>query len=104
MPMRPVSCSRAGRNATRDARSEWWEYRLRVLAQALAINLAELPRKKSAPEKLTLAAAMKDTTSVSLGWLARRLQMGATDSIASLLTRFRALREQSRTKNSGFRT
>lgn len=95
---------RSDRNAIRDARSEWWEDRLRVLAQSLAINLADLPRKKSAPEKLTLAAAMKETTSVSLGWLAQRLQMGATDSIASLLTRFRARGGRPRAENSGFRT
>lgn len=83
----------ADRNAIRDARSEWWEDRLRVIAHTMAINLAELPRRKSAPEKLALAAAMKETTSVSLGWLAKRLQLGATDSVASLLTRFRAQRK-----------
>ena len=83
--------------AIRQARSEAWEDSLRALARTLAIDLTCLPPKKSAPEKLALAAAMKDTTSVSLGWLAQRLEMGATDSVASLLTRFR-------TKGSGFRT
>jgi hypothetical protein len=38
----------------------------------------------------TLAAALKATTSVSMGWLAQRLQLGATDSVGSLLHRFRA--------------
>ena len=80
----------ADREAVREARVEWWEDRLRTLAAASDIDLKELPRKKSAIEKLTLAAAMKRTTSVSLAWLAQRLQMGATDSVASLLTRFRA--------------
>jgi len=94
----------ADRDATREARSEWWEDRLRGLAQSLSIDLAALPRKKSAPEKLTLAAAMKDTTSVSLGWLAQRLQMGATDSVASLLTRFRARNGRLLAADSGFRT
>ena len=94
----------ADRDALREARSEWWEDRLRVLAQSMAINLANLPRKKSAREKLALAAAMKDTTSVSLGWLAQRLQMGATDSVASLLTRYRAREAQPRETSSGFQT
>jgi putative transposase len=94
----------ADRNAIREARSEWWEDRLRVVAHSMAINLAALPGKKSAPEKLALAAAMKDTTSVSLGWLAQRLQMGATDSVASLLTRYRASGGRPREADSGFRT
>ncbi len=87
----------ADRVAIRQARAAYWEEKLRSLAQVHAIDLAELPRKKSAREKLLLAAAMKEATSVTLGWLAERLQMGATDSVASLLTRFR-------TRNSGFRT
>ncbi len=74
--------------AIRLARAECWEDRLQSLAAAFAINLADLPCKKSAQEKLTLAAAMKATSSVSLAWLAHRLQMGATDSVASLLHRF----------------
>jgi hypothetical protein len=48
-----------------------------------------LPPKKSATEKLVLAAALKRTTSVSIGWLAQRLEMGAPDSVGSLLHRFR---------------
>ena len=46
--------------------------------------------EKSALEKLILAAALKETTSVSMAWLAQRLQTGATDSVGSLLTRIRA--------------
>jgi len=78
--------------------------RLRVLAQSRSIDLAAVPRKKSAPGNLTLAAAMKDTTSVSLGWPVQRIQMGATDSIASLLTRFRARDERLLPVDSGFQT
>lgn len=94
----------ADRLALRHARAEWWEDRLRTLAAAHAIDLAALPRPKSAHEKLRLAAAMKDTTSVSLAWLAQRLQMGATDSVASLLSRFRATGGRFHARNSGFRT
>ncbi len=36
-----------------------------------------------------LAAALKRTTSVSISWLARRLEMGAPGSVGSLLHRFR---------------
>jgi putative transposase len=87
----------ADRSSIRHARVEVWEDKLRALAASFTIDLYALPRKRSAPEKLTLAAAMKDTTSVSLSWLAQRLQMGATASVASLLSRFRK-------RNSGFRT
>ena len=75
--------------AAREARREIWEERLRGLATAFGISLDRLPPKKSATEKLILAAAMKRTTSVSIGWLAQRLEMGATDSVGSLLHRFR---------------
>lgn len=80
----------AEREAVREARREVWEEQLRALALAFGIALEHLPRKKSAIEKLTLAAALKATTSVSMAWLAQRLQMGATDSVGSLLHRFRA--------------
>ncbi len=70
-------CDLAGGDRTdiRDAISEWRKQRLRVLAHSLVINLADLPRMKSAPEKLTLTAAMEDTTSGSLGF-ARRTASG----------------------------
>jgi hypothetical protein len=75
--------------AAREARMELWEERLRELAAAFGISLDRLPPKKSATEKLMLAAALKRTTSVSIAWLARRLEMGAPDSVGSLLHRFR---------------
>jgi hypothetical protein len=74
----------------RAARAELWEDQLRALARAFGIALDRLPPKKSADEKLQLAAAMKLTTSVSRIWLAQRLQMGAASSLGSLLHRFRA--------------
>lgn len=80
----------ADREAVRLARIELWEDQLRALATAFGIALDNLPRKKSAAEKLILATALKQTTSVSRVWLAQRLQMGASDSISSLLHRFRA--------------
>jgi putative transposase len=86
------------------ARAECWEDRLRTIAASLRIDLTTLPRPKCAAEKLTLAAAMKDTTSVSLGWLAQRLEMGAPASIGSLLCRFRASGGRFHARNSGFQT
>ena len=80
----------ADRAAVLQARAELWEEQLRALAAAFAIRLDRLPRKKSAIEKLTLAAALKRTTSVAKSWLAQRLQMGAVDSLGPLLHRFRA--------------
>ena len=79
----------ADRQAQREVRIVHWEQKLQELAQVLGTNLDALPRRKSAPEKVLLAAAMKATSSVSNGWLAQRLRMGATTSISPLLYRFR---------------
>jgi hypothetical protein len=79
----------ADRELVHQARAELWEDRLRRLAGAFRIGLRALPRKKSAVEKLTLAAAMKRTTSVSRAWLAQPLQMGAPGSLGPLLHKFR---------------
>ena len=79
----------ADREAVLAARSELWEEQLRALARALGVQLARLPTKKSAEEKLLLATAMKRTTSVSRSWLAQRLQMGAASGLGSLLYRYR---------------
>ena len=80
----------ANREAVLQARGELWEDQLRALARAFRISLEKLPSQKSAVEKLTLAAALKRTTSVSKTWLAQRLQMGAASSLGPLLHRFRA--------------
>lgn len=53
-----------------------WEERLRVLAQEAEINLETLPLQKSHPAKALLAAALKQSTSVSNGWLSERLGLG----------------------------
>ena len=45
--------------AQRELRAEVWEEKLRAGAKALGINLARLPTRKSATEKVTLAALMK---------------------------------------------
>jgi putative transposase len=77
------------RDAVRAARAELWEDQLRALARAFGIALDRLPPKKSAAEKLLLAAAMKQTTSVARSWLAQRLQMGAASSLGPLLHTYR---------------
>lgn len=79
----------ADREAVVAARAELWEEQLRGLAGELGISLDSLPPKKSADEKLLLAAAMKLKTSVSRSWLAQRLQMGAPASLGPWLCRFR---------------
>ena len=78
----------ADREAHHTARAELWEERLQALAAAFAIKLDELPAQKSAKEKLQLAAALKRITSVSNGWLAARLRMGAATGVSSFLHRF----------------
>ena len=80
----------ADRAAHEDARAVSWEESLRGLAARHGIDLNQLPRLKSAPEKLRLASAMKSATSVSNRWLAQRLQMGSVSSVATFIRRFRA--------------
>jgi len=63
---------------------------LQALAKEFGIELAALPARKSAEDKLRLAAALKRITSVSNRWLARRLAMGAPTSVSSILHRFHA--------------
>ena len=66
-----------------------WEERLIALATAARISITELPPKKSHPHKVLLAAALKQTTSVNNGWLARRLGMGTPASASQFIRRFR---------------
>ena len=63
---------------------------MQSLATGFGLELEALPAKKSAVEKLWLAAAWKQITSVSNGWLATRLQMGAATSVGSLVSNFRS--------------
>jgi putative transposase len=74
------------RQAEREAA---WEEQLQAASKALHINLATLPVRKSAPEKVKLAALVKRTTSVTNGWLAQRLAMGAPASASQFVRRHR---------------
>lgn len=49
-----------------------------------------------------LAAAMKETTFIQLGWLAHLLEIGATNYAASPLTRLRVPGNLTLAENSGF--
>jgi len=60
----------------REVREAQWQTALeRLLASVPAEKRAD--RRKSAPWKVKLARQMKDTTDVSNGWLAQRLDMGS---------------------------
>ena len=80
----------ADREAQQQARNALWEERLVALAAVLRIDLNELPPKKSAADKVRLAAMMTQMTSVSNAWLARRLQMGVPGSVTQYVRRFRS--------------
>ncbi len=79
----------ADRSAQRELRAETWEEVLQSAAAAFKVSLDRLPAPKSAPEKVQLAALMKRVTSVSNGWLAERLEMGAQASVSQYVRRFR---------------
>ena len=69
-------------------RASLWEERLQGLATAAKIDLARLGERKSAPEKVLLAAALKQSSSVSNAWLAQRLVMGQPASASQFVRRF----------------
>jgi REP element-mobilizing transposase RayT len=71
-----------------------WEDRLKAAARALQVKLSKLPPAKSAEPKVRLAALLKQTSSVSNGWLATRLDMGAPASVSQYVRRFRLARGQ----------
>ena len=85
----PVILLGADRAGQLQARHAGWEQKLTALAEAAAIDLSALPAAKSAVPKVFLAAAMKALTSVSNQWLAERLQLGKTSSVAALVRQFR---------------
>lgn len=85
----PLELLGADRTAHQQARTLLWEDTLRGMAEAFGTDLGQLPRKKSAVEKVQLAAALKAVTSVSNRWLAERLQMGKATSIGALIRAFR---------------
>ena len=69
-------------------RTQLWTERLAQLARADGTDLEALPTRKSAPEKVRLAAAMKRTTAASNGWLAARLSMGEPASVSQFVRRW----------------
>jgi putative transposase len=77
----------ADRDAQRLARAAVWEETLSAMAGALGIDLTRLPPKKSAADKVRLAAMMRQLTSVSNPWLAQRLQMGVPGSVTQYVRR-----------------
>ena len=77
------------RESWQEEREALWEQRLKIGAKHFGVDLRKLPSSKSALEKVRLAAWLKRTTAVSNGWLARRLDMGATVSVSQFLRRFR---------------
>lgn len=84
----PFELLGADREAQREMRATVWEDRLQVAAKALEVDLDRLPPRKSAPEKVLLAALLKAATSVSNGWLCERLQMGTPASASQFVRRF----------------
>ena len=76
-----------GPTEARAEREAAWEQRLDGLARAAQIDLGALPERKSAAPKVLLAAAMKQSTSVSNGWLAEHLQMGRPASVSQFVRR-----------------
>ncbi len=74
--------------AAQGERAAAWEERLQALARKAKINLAKLPEPKSHPDKALLAAALKQSTSVSNGWLSERLGMGQPASASQFARRW----------------
>lgn len=81
------------REDVKELRVMMWEKRLKEEATRLGVNLDHLPSKKSAPEKVRLAALLKANTSVSNGWLAKRLHMGEPATVSQYVRRFRLASE-----------
>jgi hypothetical protein len=71
----------------KEERERSWDESLADLAWAAKIDLRALGSRKSAPDKVLLAAAMKRSTSVSNGWLAVRLGMGKPASVSQFVRR-----------------
>lgn len=81
-------------------RAELWEERLRALAKVAKIDLAKLSTQKSHPDKVRLAAALKQSTSVPNAWLAERLGLGPPASASQFMRRL-SLRETGRAETAG---
>lgn len=70
-------------------REELWEERIVALAKAARVELNKLGARKSDPQKVLLAAALRQSTSVSNAWLSQRLSMGEPASASQFVHRFR---------------
>ena len=79
----------ADAEAHREVRAALWEECLQRAAETFGVNLTLLPPQQSALDKVRLAAVMKATTSVSNGWLAQRLNMGAPAKVSQYVRRLR---------------
>jgi len=71
----------------RKEREADWEQKLRACALAAGLDPDGTNSKKSAPEKVLLAAMLKQTTPVTNAWLAERLDMGAPASVSQYIRR-----------------
>lgn len=77
-------------------REAHWEAALRRTADLVGIDLGDLPERKMAPQKCLLAAVLKRTTSVSNGWLTRRLKMGPAATVSQGARRWLMSEENNR--------
>ncbi|MEO6876175.1 MAG: transposase [Opitutaceae bacterium] len=73
----------------RKEREADWEQKLQAAAAVMQTDLTKLPARKSALEKVRLAAILKRRSDVSNGWLAQRLGMGQPASVSQFTRRFR---------------
>jgi putative transposase len=73
-----------------------WEEQLGRLAAKAGVDLAALTGRKSHPDKVLLAAALKQSTSVSNAWLAERLGMGEPASASQFARRWQLDPERQR--------
>ena len=76
-----------GPQEVRVEREQAWEEKLQALARGAKVDLGTLSSVRSHPDKTLLAAAMKQSTSVSNGWLAERLAMGQPASASQFVRR-----------------
>ncbi|MFT3780811.1 MAG: transposase [Nibricoccus sp.] len=76
-----------GAKEARSEREQLWEEKLQMFARLAKVNLDALPEQKSHTHKTLLAAVMKQSTSVSNGWLAKRLGMGEPASASQFVRR-----------------
>ena len=69
-------------------REEYWEEKLEAAVELPGTDLKDLSARKSASGKCLLAAVIKECSSVSNGWLAKRLDMGKPASASQYARRW----------------